>query len=208
MPKSFLDLINEAQSGTGVGAHIVFSDEQITNLLAQTFGVGGGESLFHQQLVTLDHAKIIGLPTTAQEIVSAPGENKILILLSGVFVPTGTEVGLWDSSYTGVSTDFPASNFYIAYGDDVEFASILYDFQLFRGGNKYAPIRPYGTTVDTAPDIGLVIPQQLDFSNITNTALKLLCYNTAGNFTGGSANNVLQVNVIYAIYNLATGEFE
>lgn len=207
MPKSFLDLINEAHAGEGVGAQLSFSDEQITNLLAHTFGVGG-ESLFHQITVTLNNDQIIHLQEAFQEIVSAPGTNKVLIFQGGTLTPTGSTVGVWDTSYTNASGDFPASAFYIAYGDDLEFASTPNDFAGFRGGNKYIPLRPYGATIDSSPNVGLILPQQLDFSNVTDAPLKLVCYNTAGNFTGGNANNVLQVTVVYLVYNLATGEFE
>lgn len=183
-------------------------DGDESSIVVSNEALPSGESLLHQALVTLDNDQIIHLQEAFQEIVPAPGADKVLIFQGGTLIPTGSVVGVWDTSYTNASGDFPASAFYIAYGDDLEFASTPNDFSGFRGGNKYIPLRPYGTTIDSSPNVGLLLAQQLDFSNVANAPLKLVCYNTAGNFTGGNANNVLQINILYLVYNLITGEFE
>lgn len=165
---------------------------------------GNSASLIHQAMATLTDAQIKALPTTWPEIIAAPGIGKLVVLTSAIlFHSGGTDVGLFESIYTNGSLDFPSSSLYLAYGADFQLATYLIDPAILRFLGRIAISIPAIDGLFTGG--GGVAAAQADSDNVLNQPIQLVCYNTAGNFTGGHPNNRLHVSVAFVVLNLVTG---
>lgn len=168
-----------------------------------------GIAPLHQATVTLDNDQIIHSPTTAIDIVTAPGAGKLLLPQATVlFAHTVTPYG-------NVATD---DNGQIRlYYADVDYASLPAATgdggfslnQVFIDGSLtfFGPMFTPGTV--GAGDVARSYAEMwLEAFSVRNKPLTLTVYNAGGDFTGGNAANTLTVSVAYYILNTITGEFE
>lgn len=199
MPKSFLDLLNEARSGTGTGAQLSFSDEQIVNMLAQAFAVA---PLFHQTTVVLDNTQIRDLPTTVVEAVPAPGADRVLL------VHTFTAIA--DASAGAYGGALPDDFFILYYGDFGTEASLAVPLSSAFLTGAFVM---FGFGAGSAQFTGLAseevvsVPPALDA--IVDTPITIGLFTDAGTqLTDGDSANTLTVSIVYMVYNTATKRFE
>lgn len=157
-------------------------------------------NFFISDPIVLTDAQIKASPTTFPILVPAPGANKIIVLRGGIAVSNFSIA----NKYTNRSSNFPTSILRIAYNDDFHSASTDQDPFLFFDGADFTPngkismieprVEPFGTTNITSP---LSVME-----NVVNAPLKLVVYNTAGNFTGGNAINTLTLTLYYVIVDV------
>jgi hypothetical protein len=148
--------------------------------------------------VELTDSQIKGLPTqgTWVDLLPAPGATSWYVVL-GWFASkkSGTDP-FWDTGYASVSGDYPASGYGLFY-ETGEIASTFGDFNVFKGTGPYLYAAGSAITVGS-----FATPQISDGSNLLNQKLQIGAYNTAGNYTGGNAANILMVTVFYSIISL------
>lgn len=167
--------------------------------MAESVFAGSGSSILHQATVTLTDAQIKALPTTAVELIAAPGSGLVVI---PIFVSVAFHL---EEAYTAVGASL----------------SVLYD-----GISNYPTnVMETETTLQATGDFqGLVLAPYLnartagDFSGLVtssplgadtiNTALVIADdYNGASDYTDGDEANTLTVTVAYVVLNVATGVF-
>lgn len=179
-------------------------------------GGGGGNEVLHQVTVTLTNAQIKALPTTAVEILAAPGANKLLV----------PQVALlhmkWAADYSNIN-----ASCLLKCDLNGTFVAGLYQHTLSGVASLLAGGGPDGTwvamtlnqlawstTTTATPSVNPHFHQGAADSgfydaDIVNTALTVSATNAAdGNFEGGDPDNELQVSVAYLVLNTTTGEFE
>jgi hypothetical protein len=155
--------------------------------------------LVHQATVLLTDAQIKALPTTAVEIVAAPGANLLIVppaaLGSAGFISLSLD---WSSDYTNVNAAAKirvilGGGHHVDYAEDSFFRwgqDVIYLLETLGGGSVaggYGPNNP---------------------SNIVNQPVYFDVTNASdGNFTGGDASNTLRVSVSYLILDTTTGLF-
>lgn len=144
--------------------------------------------------VTLTDAQIKALPTTAIELVPAPGAGKVIYSLLGIWNKVG------DATYGNISADAEISIVYDGNGDALlgakqsnsEIGNIL---------GAAANISFFSPKVTTDGASIFPVAGQTT-ANVVNKSLKLFAYNTDGDFSGGDAANTLKVTVYYIIVDL------
>lgn len=148
-----------------------------------------------KRTVVLTDSQIAALPTTAVEIVPAPGVGKAIELLQA-FV-----VGNWvvADHYTNVA-DEGFLSFALWYGD----------FEYM--GSDWGDISPFGNTINKPMwrflpwvPLGVSVTRTLDLSAnyIDNLPIYAMVTNGAnGNFTGGNSANTLTITIYYLVVDL------
>lgn len=169
----------------------------------------------HQGTATLTDAQIKALPTTAVDILAAPGANKLLVPqvvmlhmkweadygsinanavlkvdLNGTFI-----AGLHESSLSGVSALLAGG------GPDGTWVAMTL--------NQLANATVTSATPNVNPHLhqGAADSGFYD-ADIVNVPLRISVEGNGGDFTGGDSNNELQISVAYLVLNTVTGEFE
>lgn len=172
------------------------------SLYTDAEGIHSDEGLVRvfSKTVTLTNAQIKALPTTAVEIVPAPGANRIVY-------PFGAFLHLnWIADYTNIDADAQiklvvlSSDLLIALREDTQ-SQVT---SLLAGGG------PDGTNAltgvqflkKTAADVFSGNSGFYD-SDIMNKSVVLSAYNgSSGNFTGGNVGNSLQATVLYTVIDV------
>ncbi len=156
---------------------------------------GGGGGILQLATLTLDNADILALPTTAIEIVAAPGAGKILVpfhaLLRMTYVgfTNGIDANaklaiVWGSVFDGNSLDILKEN--IAVGGKVS--------NLIASGNNAHALLSFQQEIDSGNTYPLLNGGVSEYSS----GLFLWCSNNgAGDFTDGDVGNELNVYVWY-----------
>ena len=175
--------------------------------------VDAGFVLPRQKMVPLTNAQVLALPTTAVEIVPAPGEN-ILIVPQVVLLHMK-----WVADYTNISADCVLKcdlvGTFVAALHEVDLSGVS---ALLAGGgpdgtwvamtlNQLASAKTTTATpnVDPHNHQGSADSGFYD-ADIVNAALTLSATNT-GDFADGSVDNELQVSVAYYLLDTVTGLF-
>lgn len=177
-------------------------------------GGRGGASLVHQVTVTLTNAQIIALPTTAVEIVPAPGANKLL-------VPQVIMLHMkWVADYSNID---PTAQ--LKADTAGSFMTLLSQPSLSGVSALLAGGGPDGTWVPiTIQQLAKSVPTPAESVNhlhngvadsgfydadIVNVSLSISLDNAeAGDLEDGHSDNELQVSVVYYVLNTVTGLFE
>jgi len=144
--------------------------------------------------VTLTDAQIKANPSTAIEVVPAPGADKVILFMGGV--------ALWSISggaYTGVDA---TSRYFLTYGDWLHEASTV--AKPPTNATNRIDILTQGPYV-----LGQVDWEDYLTSNptsaglfIVNEPLKVYMSNGSGDLGGGNAANTLKVTVYYVVVDL------
>jgi len=149
-------------------------------MLTNAFGVG-----VKSKIIPLTDDLIKAMPTTAVQVVPAPGAGKMLVAIAcclTLSIPT--------AGYTNLDV---ASAIHLAYGDFLE--------------DAMNPINT-GLLVGTGTKIGGFIPRETylgdnDDGDVPNQPLKMLISNAeAGNLTGGDVSTTGKITVLYAIVRI------
>lgn len=191
-----------------IGGELIYHDDVLVGQLVRdasgnqrTYEANpfSGSSFLHQATVTLTDAQIKALPTTAVEIVAAPGANLILVPQMVSFVLDCTA-----GVYTNVNAAVTGG-----VGMNTSYSNVL---------NGIEPSALEGALGDNS-EAWLFYQRtgaQLDFDKVTwigvadfaNKPLVVVFSNAAaGNFTGGNAANSMTVSVTYLTLNTLTGVF-
>lgn len=171
-------------------------------------------AVIYSATVTLTDAQIKALPSTFPEIVAAPGANKVIKFESG-FVSVDCQAG----AYTNVDVAAAQLSFYIsdqvsalcansaAYGlagnlltDDSDVVYAVFTTQARVAGTVASGDGSPGTVVASSVHSGRV----RSLTDAIDTPLIFGMENaSAGDLTGGHADNVMIVRVNYTIIDLA-----
>jgi hypothetical protein len=180
-----------------VSAPFVFEDEAgVTRAIGSATGGGGGSQTVQTATVTLTDAQIKALPTTGIQVVAAPGANKMLLPVTGVWVldPRG-------GAYTNLALLFTAlyydaavtQNCTIQYSEAAQGA-----FADASGIHVLAAFAPNNADsvqgvswVSDNPGVAVNKPLFVGADNSGN-----------GNLTGGNAANSLKVTAYYITVSL------
>ena len=160
--------------------------------------------LYHNQVVLTD-AQIKALPTTAIEIVPAPGAGKALFPVFAWWYVKWTadysnignlsRIGIgYVGSLSGVLTQFEEAN-----GSQV--SNLLVDGASHPAAMGLLSVAPASAN----PAFLVAVGQFQDDPGVTNTGLEIYGVNTgslSGDFTGGDAANVISVTVFYIIVDI------
>lgn len=171
-------------------------------MVGQVGSQGDGTLPLFFQTVTLTNAQIKALPTTPVVVVPAPGAGKMILPVArAINKPT------FAAPYTNQSAPNTQPYAVLTWGDEVGYASAwmpddddpsLGQFsKLFDAAPQVFVLDSYS---DTAATWGLV--SQAQSFNAENLPVKLFVSNAAGDFTGGHADNVLVVTVVYCVVDL------
>ena len=172
--------------------------EIVSKLQTEVFTAPGGavEVAVYQRKTVLTDAQIKALPTTPVELVPAPGVGKFLTYHSAVvlrkpFAAGYTNISNNDTIYIDLD-DYGVSR---VFTDNVE--SGLQDLSELLGG--YAPEQKKLWTVGIN---GGTRPNMMGINGSTDNEPLRLVGMASGNWTGGHANNTLEVTVFYSIVDL------
>lgn len=172
-----------------------YVEEKVAEALAASQPGGGSGYLVKSDLVTLDNAQILALPTTPIQIVAAPGENKFISLVQGVIILDNV-AGAYGNITGGATT-------YIAFAVGNQISSNLY-IESDMGDMEFPGDSPYPIVFSTPANIGTGVfaaAGPSDAESVDNMPLYIKAQNT-GNFTGGHADNTLKVTVYYLVVDL------
>lgn len=161
-------------------------------------------SLLHQSTVTLTDAQIKSLPTTAVEVVPAPGPGLVIELVHG-FVRVDCVAGIYELP--------PGAYVQLIYGtsplSQYVDASALIDAQTLLGVSVvrfgrfpnlwWSPQRPDAPEFLTGEFGGDPVNHPISIAD---------AYNGVAEYTGGNPSNTMTVSVAYLVLNTATGEYE
>lgn len=194
--------ITRGERGSTAASH---ADNTTISVLLTEHGVaaidtggGGGDSVVLSATVTLTDAQIKALPTTAIEVVAAPGAGKMNYLLSSIWSHD------WTADYTNIAA---GASMYVSSGNaDV---SVMLDNTLginvtdllANGADAiaFAGAKDRQADVDGVPYAVVATTA----TNYANQALTLVAANgVSGDFTGGNAANTLKVTVLYSVIDL------
>lgn len=161
------------------------------------------ELTIFKQSVTLTDAQIKALPTTAIELVPAPGADQFIAPIAAWFFVD------WTADYTNLG-----STARIGVGYAGTFTSVLAEFDgtgvadLLADGASHVAYQSMASRVATVavPSTTKGQGQFLDEPGAVNAALELYAGNTGtatGDFTGGHANNRIIVVVWYGVMDVS-----
>lgn len=151
----------------------------------------GGNSILFQSSTTLTNAQIKALPDTPVELITAPGANKVLVLVSTVAYLD------WTADYTGIDA---AGSISVGTG----MGGFLFNegiTNLLAFGGDSVAIFLYSQTVvsDTTNGVFGFGP-----SDAINVPMMVSAYNGVGaaHFGGGNAANTLTLTTAYMVLDL------
>lgn len=145
--------------------------------------------------LTVTDAQFKALPSSFQTVVAAPGSGKTHIFhwaTGALFTPSGSYTNVDAGTQQGIA---------VAFGDWDADAS---NFLNFTGATFFARFDPFKPVPD-ATVLGAEYPDRAQVTGGDNKALKVIAWNTGGDYTGGGASNSLVVQVCYSTVDLATG---
>ncbi len=199
---------------TGGGAFTAQNIRNINSNFSALNTGGSGSSILHQATVTLNNDAIKALPSGGVTIVASPGANLVILPTSIVYV-----VDTLAGAYTNISLPADGAYLYVSWealdidvgiqnttanspfmGDVVQMDNLL-------GGTAQQVIL---SQVPPAQYAGgsVWIPFTAPVGSAIEKALTLDCFNDAGDFDDGHADNTFTVSVAYLILNTSTGAFE
>lgn len=173
---------------------------------------GGGGNPFDQDLNTTDgvqfaavngrryvsipitNAQMLTLPTMPIELLPAPGEGLIIVLAGDLFWnfdTTDTALGNWTAGSEWIEAQVRLGTV----GSN-QYGQVFYRNSVYRNINT---VPQFNLIDDDAPD---------EVADATNQPLTLQVDPDAGqaeNYTGGSNDNIYQINFSYYIMNATTG---
>jgi hypothetical protein len=156
-----------------------------------------------QATVALNDAQIKALPTTAVQLVAAPGSGKYLNVHEAILTSDFTAGAYGNTSDTGfiyVSLDPNAGVVSLLMRNDGDSVNPL---GTFLGAAKRATaLIPYQNAIKPVLFSQGVVPYVGPVSERENLPLLIQAVNGAGNFTGGNAANVMKVTLFYSVVNL------
>jgi hypothetical protein len=161
-----------------------------TRLLADNISGGGGSGLLKTATVTLTDAQIKALPTTAVQVVAAPGAGKMILPVSCQF-ELNPSAGAY-ADVTGASI--------VLLNDSGEYQSAVMLMQSALSGTS----RIFGNLACPALEAGtgdfdgtVVSRMGMNVSSINNSILVKDDWNGISDYTGGNAANTMKVTVWY-----------
>jgi hypothetical protein len=147
---------------------------------------------------SLTNAQFKALPTTAQQIIAAPGVGKVLMPWWGYL-----QFNAGSGAYTNVNASSDCGVL-VAFGDFS--TNALTTGQIWTGGSYRSLLVPY----HDIPDANALLFGYLDRADVPleeNTPLKLVAWNPLGNYTGGNNANTFRVGIAYSILDYDLGTF-
>jgi hypothetical protein len=174
-------------------------------LQAVASNTGIGDAMLHTQ-VTLTDTDIKALPTTPFELVPQPATGNILVLHRALM-----RTHFEDGAYTNIDADPANPVLYIGHANAGQLSNIVrndvasspYPGMLtsFLGAvNFWWDFSP-AAFCDPTANWGL-LPANNQGANDADQAIVIQAQNTAGDFTGGHANNTMIVDTFYSIIAL------
>jgi hypothetical protein len=145
--------------------------------------------------VILTDDEIKALPTTAVELVPAPGAGKAIICPM-----------IYNAGVCMFITNLAVGYSNITFGSQIQFAigdGSAIDSQ-FGGGSNFETLLAAGNKMwAIASDYFQVSGQSSSVSELENKALNLaITQNTDGNFTGGDPANTIEITISYSIIDI------
>lgn len=183
----------------------VVDDDATLTVNAHTILPGNGSTFLRQVVTRLNDTEIKALPTTAINLIDAPGAGKIII--PTLIYP---RLSNWIADYTNIDAtcviSFPNGNSNVMSTIDESITSGASG--LLAGGG---PDGTSGPVLFNAKPSGANIysyaGQSYD-SDLANLPLKISVSNGgAGDFTGGDTGNILTITVAYYLLDMASGYF-
>lgn len=195
--------ITNRQRGTQAFDKIEVEEIQFPNGAVQA-----GAPILHQATKLLSNADIIDLSGGNRiQIIAAPGEDRILVLVSGIAIldATGGAYGNVDPDLTfGFTLQQAESSWSNVFGNVAPWSWAFEDDSEINAA-WFSP-RHEGNGANAYTNTAW----QPDFSSdIRNAPALIECVNgLAGALTDGDDTNSLRVSVAYLVFNTATGLFE
>jgi hypothetical protein len=185
----------------------------------------GRSGIVQKATVTIDHDQIKALPTSAVEVVPAPGAGKFLLYLGGTFFkgsPFSAPFDEWGWGIPGDDPERPPSVYLNVNDDGTGWAGIFYgssaldvpasvaiadgdDDSVYsncfsgNGGDQLCNLAPETYVSSSGIGFGAYAP---DLRPQWNKALFFAVRNPLGDFTDGHPDNTLTVVVFYAEIDL------
>ena len=162
---------------------------------------GGGGGVLNQTAVTLTNAQLLALPTTAVQVVAAPGAGKVIVpMLCWTHLT-------WVADYTNID---PAAGVGIQYGtaNTSALAPLAESVNgqvsnLLADGASNSSFMGVKNFVNVTTGLVSGVGAFVDDPTPTNAALSIYATNAAaGDFTGGNAGNSLKVWLYYTVITL------
>ena len=140
--------------------------------------------------VILTDAQIKALPTTAIELVAAPGASKFIFLQSALIV-SNCQAG------TYISGDFAGGSLGFSVVNSVSFSLLEGDLE-----SLLTDTSQLGTVWFQGNHATAKVAAPKAMGDTVNQPLTLVAGNGSGNYTGGNAANTLKVTVLYVIMDV------
>ena len=177
-------------SPTADEARAVTDDFESTDVMAALAARGGLSSA----ALTLTNAQILALPTTAREIVAAPGEGKLHVCVSAVMVLDATN---------GAYSDFDLFSLFVNYGTTWKQASIAYDEFSNGAFADNSAVHLLGMFTGAGAGGTPAASWFADHAEAVNKPLTVFATNgSAGDLDGGGTGNTLAVYLNYLTITL------
>jgi hypothetical protein len=178
-----------------MGSFIITESVIDAKIAAAIGGSPGGAGLLLSKTVTLTDAQIKALPTTKFEIIPAPGENKIIVPVSAIFIL---------DTLAGAYTSDADSAWNLRWGTDSETASqimpinAILNQQNIGFGQWGIPYADNGTG-----NFGNVVINIAFSNSLINKSIVITDgWMGVADYTGGNAANTLKVIVYYVVVDV------
>lgn len=164
---------------------------------------------FHAASLTLTDTQVKSLPTTPVELVAAPGVDRIAIptLALVYFHHTADYSNIDPNAVLGIGSFEGGDEFLSVLRSGQGLSEAQVESLLAVGQSRLAVYSLYAATdgVSLYAAVRSIGP----IADYANQPLNLTAYNEAsGDFTGGHPDNTVSVNLVYLVFNTATGAFE